>query len=157
MPIHPHPSRPIQIHLNHIPTYPSSNPQCRPAICMLLGYLRMCYNAPWQNCANMGSPTSLTMTARTASKFCAKSWSRDKDIFDLDLISPSPSEKEDLDVYVPSYPTMQRVLWPPVPSPHPGAGGRRRRPQIRRGAKSTHSVTDCVSKVKLPLRLPQVT
>ena len=47
----------------------------------------MCYYASWQNFANMGSPANLTITARTASKFCARSRSQSQNIFDLDSIS----------------------------------------------------------------------
>ena len=78
---HPHPS-PLHPHPTPVPS-----PQCRTAICILLGCLRMCYNASQQNFANIGSPANLTMTARTASKFCSRSWSRTKHIFDLEPIS----------------------------------------------------------------------
>ena len=120
---HPHPSPAISTHHNSSQPIPTTS-----RVCILLGCLRMCDNASWQNFANIVSPANLTMTARTASKFCAKSWSRDKHIFDLDLISSSVSQNQNLDLYVPRYPTMQRVRWSPVPSPHPGAGGRRRSP-----------------------------
>ena len=119
IPIHLHPSQPITSHPNPSQPIPTTS-----RVCILLGCLRMCDNASWQNFANMVSPANLTMTTRTGSKFCARSWSRDKHIFNLDLISLALSETSGA---VP-YPPMQRVRWSPVPSPHPGAGGRRRSP-----------------------------
>ena len=53
----------------------------------ICGCLRMCWYAFWQNFANLGSPANLTITARTASKFCAGSQSQSKSIFDLDKMS----------------------------------------------------------------------
>ena len=46
-----------------------------------------------QNFANTRSPANLTMTARTASKFCARTWSRSIHIFDLEPISQVIAEK----------------------------------------------------------------
>ena len=51
------------------------------------GCLRMLYYASWQNFANMGSPANLTITVRTASKFCARSRSQSNHIFNLVLVS----------------------------------------------------------------------
>ena len=50
---------------------------------------------PNQNFENMTSPGKITITARTASKFCARNRSQSPDIFDPDLISwviPGPIE-----------------------------------------------------------------
>ena len=69
-------------------------------VCVLLGCLRMCDNASWQNFENIRYPGNLDMTTRTASNLCARSWSRDDHIFDLDLISPILSENKNLDLYV---------------------------------------------------------
>ena len=122
-PTHHHPSPPIPTHPNPSQPIPTTS-----HVCILLGCLRMCDNATWQNFANLVSPANLTLTARTASKFCARSWSQHKHIFDLDLISSVLLENQNLHVYGPRYPTMQRVRWSPVPNPQVGAGGRRRSP-----------------------------
>ena len=45
------------------------------------GYLRMCFYIAWQHFANMVSPGKMTITARTASKFCARNWSQCSHIF----------------------------------------------------------------------------
>ena len=47
----------------------------------------MLYYSSWQNFANMTSPVILATITRTASKFCARSWSQSENIFDLDSIS----------------------------------------------------------------------
>ena len=51
----------------------------------MCGCLRMSYYASWQNFTNMASPANLAITARTASKFCARSRSQSTHIFDLAL------------------------------------------------------------------------
>ena len=51
------------------------------------GCLRICGYASWQNFENMVSPANLTITARTASKFCARARSQSRNNFDLSLIS----------------------------------------------------------------------
>ena len=51
------------------------------------GCLRMCFYTSWQNFANMASPGKMTITARTASKFCARNWSECSHTFFLDLKS----------------------------------------------------------------------
>ena len=56
-------------------------------MCLSYGCLGMCFYIPWQNFANMVSPGKMTTTARTASKFCARTRSECPDIFFLDLIS----------------------------------------------------------------------
>ena len=95
IPIHLHPYQPIQMHPN--PFHPIPTTSC---VCILLGCLRMCDNASWQNFANMRYQANLIMTTRTASKLCARSWYRDGHIFDLDLISPILSEHKNLHLYV---------------------------------------------------------
>ena len=52
----------------------------------------MC-NASWLKLANIASPANLTITARTALKFCARSRSQSKNIFDLGAISLVSSSK----------------------------------------------------------------
>ena len=47
----------------------------------------MCFEAPWQNFANMASPANLTMLSRTASKFCAHIRAECPEIVVLDLKS----------------------------------------------------------------------
>ena len=61
-------------------------------MCLSYGCLRMCFYTSWQNFANMMSPAQMTMPARTASKFCARTRSECSDIFFLDLISWRISE-----------------------------------------------------------------
>ena len=51
------------------------------------GCLRMCFYTSWQNFANMVSAVQTTITARTASKFCARRRSEWPELFFLDLIS----------------------------------------------------------------------
>ena len=63
------------------------NFQCQTCDMGICECLRMSCIASWQNFANMWSPANLTITARTASKFCARSRSQSKNIFDLNPIS----------------------------------------------------------------------
>ena len=69
----------------------------------------MCDNAPLQKFADKVSPANLSMTARTASKSCARSWSRDEHILDLDLMSSLFLKNKNLDLYVPRTPTAQLI------------------------------------------------
>ena len=56
----------------------------------------MCYQASWQNFANTASPANMTITARSPLKFCERSGSQSKHIFDLSPISQVFLESEDL-------------------------------------------------------------
>ena len=62
--------------------------ECKEECNMLIhGWLRICCYAFWRNFANIGSSVNLTTTARTPSKFCARSRSQSQQIFNLDKVS----------------------------------------------------------------------
>ena len=56
-------------------------------MCLSYGCLGMCFYIPWKIFANMVSPAKMTTTARTASKFCARTRPECPDISFLDLRS----------------------------------------------------------------------
>ena len=61
--------------------------KCRYLICLSHGCLRMCFYTSWQNLANMRSPAKMAITARTVSKFRARTRSEWPEIVFLDLKS----------------------------------------------------------------------
>ena len=48
---------------------------------LFYGCLRICFYTSWQNNSNMGSPAQMTITARSAFKLCARTWSECHDMF----------------------------------------------------------------------------
>ena len=68
-------------------THPSTQSLGQTCNLYIGGCPRKCCNASWPNFAHMGSPANLIITARTASKFCARHGTQRETNFDLDPIS----------------------------------------------------------------------
>ena len=65
-------------------THPSTQSLGQTCNLYIGGCPRKCCNASWPNFAIMASPADFTISARTASKFYARSQSQIKHIFDID-------------------------------------------------------------------------